>query len=274
MKPVTTAAEVLDALQRAKTGAANYRTNCFAAQPKLQSWIDHGELLGEFRDRVTFFARKDRDFWHWYFCAPDVGRLEREAAEWPFLRTERVAVDLVGTEANLRELLRVAGDAGFRPYARLLRLARASQPGQADAANEGSEVAYAEKADCQAVMNLLDTCFDRYADQLPMPYEIEAAIAARQVLVVKRDGTVGALLFFETQGLTSTIRYWVVAQRFRSHGFGSVLMRHYLTAQSAARRFILWVTADNENAVLKYRHYGYGPDGLVDHVLVNELIGP
>ena len=267
-------AEVLDAMQRAKAGAAAYCTNFFPTQPKLQGWIDHGELLGEFRDRSAFFARKDRDFWHWYFCAPDAGTLEREVAELPFLRTERVAVDLVGNEASLGDLLRVAGGAGFRPYARLLRLARAAQPGQGDTGDEGSEVTCADKADCPAIMELLETAFDRYADQLPMAYEIEAAIAARQILVVKREGALAALLFFETQGLTSTIRYWVVAERFRSHRLGSVLMRHYFAAQSAARRFILWVTAVNENAVLKYRHYGYNPDGLVDHVLVNELIRP
>jgi hypothetical protein len=51
-------------------------------------------------------------------------------------------------------------------------------------------------------------------------------------------------------------------------------LRHYFTAQSTVRRFVLWVTAANENAVLKYRHYGYNPDGLEDHVLVNKMIRP
>ncbi len=107
-----------------------------------------------------------------------------------------------------------------------------------------------------------------------MLYEIEAAIEARQILAVKCEGALAALLFFESQGFTSTIRYWVVAERFRSHRFGSALMRHYFAAQSAVRRFILWVTADNDNAVLKYRHYGYAPDGLIDHVLVNWIVHP
>jgi GNAT superfamily N-acetyltransferase len=120
-------------------------------------------------------------------------------------------------------------------------------------------------------MDLLECSFDRYADQLPMLYEIEVAIEAQQILAVKCGGALAALLFFESQGFTSTIRFWVVAERFRSHRFGSVLIRHYFAAQSAVRRFILWVTADNDNAVMKYRHYGYAPDGLVDHVLVNEM---
>jgi ribosomal protein S18 acetylase RimI-like enzyme len=129
-----------------------------------------------------------------------------------------------------------------------------------------------EGADRQAILDLLNRSFDHYADQIPMPYEIDAAIEGRQVLAIKADGALAALLFFETQGFTSTVRYWVVVDEFQSRGFGSALIRHYFAAQSAVRRFILWVTIDNENAVQKYRHYGYAPDGLADHVLVNSMI--
>jgi len=274
MSPVTTVAEVLAAIQGAKAGASGFCTNFFPAQAKLQGWIDHGELLGDFRDRSAFFARKDRDFWHLYFCVPDLATLQREITALPTLRTQRVAVDLVGSEESLGHLASVMESAGFRRQARLVRLVRASQPAQPQSSPDGTEVLWADKPDCQAIIDLIESSFDRYADQLPMPYEIDAAIAARHILTVKCDGTLAALLFFETQGLTSTVRYWVVAERFRSHRFGSALMRHYFAAQSAVRRFILWVTADNENAVLKYRHYGYSPDGLVDHVLVNEMIRP
>jgi ribosomal protein S18 acetylase RimI-like enzyme len=104
--------------------------------------------------------------------------------------------------------------------------------------------------------------------------EVQEAIESRQMLAIKHGGALAALLFFETQGLTSTVRYWVVAEKFQSRRFGSALMRYYFAAQSAVRRFILWVVADNKSAVEKYRHYGYVPDGLVDHVLANQLIRP
>jgi ribosomal protein S18 acetylase RimI-like enzyme len=133
-------------------------------------------------------------------------------------------------------------------------------------------VVWADIADRDGILGLLNRSFDPYADQIPTPYEIEAAIASRQILAIKCDGSLAALLFFETQGFTSTVRYWVVAEEFQSRGFGSALIRHYFAAQGAVRRFILWVTVDNDNAVQKYRHYGYQPDGLVDHVMVNSLI--
>ena len=274
MGPITATAQVFDAIRRAKAGAATFCTNFFPAPGKLQGWIDHGELLGELQERSAFFLRKDRDLWHLFFCAADVATLQREITALPCLRTERVAVDLVGNEAVLADLLNVVESAGFRRYARLLRLARTNQPGQPQPAADGVPVLYADKTDCQAIMDLLECSFERYADQLPMLYEIEAAVEVRQILAVKCEGALAALLFFESQGFTSTVRFWVVAERFRSHRLGSVLIRHYFATHSAVRRFILWVTADNDNAVLKYRHYGYAPDGLIDHVLVNGIVHP
>ena len=269
MSPLTTVAQVFDAVQQAKAGASAFCTNFFPAQGKLQAWINHGELFGELRDRSAFFLRNDRDFGHLYFCASDIATLQQHISALPCLKTERVAVDLVGREAALRELLNAVESGGFRPYTRLLRLARPGEPAQPPSAAEGAEVFYPERTDCQSILNLLESAFDRYADQLPALYELEAAMAARQVLAIKCDGALAALLFFETQGLTSTVRFWVVDPRFRSHRFGSALMRHYFAAHHSVRRFVLWVTAANENAVSKYRHYGYAPDGLVDHVLVN-----
>ncbi len=274
MGPISTLAEVFDAIQKVKAGASAFCTNFFPVQGRLQGWINHGELFCDLRAQSAFFLRKDRDFWHLYFCAPDWATLQREISALPGLRAERMSVDLVGTEESLGEALRTMGSVGFRRYGRLVRLARPSQAATPQPPADGTEVACAANADCQAIINLLESSFNRYADQLPMPYEIEAAIEARQILAARCEQNLAALLFFETQGFTSTVRYWVVDQRFRSHGFGSALMRHYFTAQSAVRRFILWVTADNEGAVQKYRHYGYAPDGLVDHVLVNEAIRP
>jgi hypothetical protein len=153
-------------------------------------------------------------------------------------------------------------------------MARSSQAGLPPVTADGLQVIYADAADRKGILELLDASFDPRADQLPTLPEIDTAIESRQMLAIKSNGAMAALLFFETQGFTSTIRYWVVAEQFRSRRCGGALMRYYLETQSAVRRFILWVVADNANAVQKYQHYGYAADGLVDQVLVNNLIRP
>ncbi|MGO9008543.1 MAG: N-acetyltransferase family protein [Bryobacteraceae bacterium] len=262
----------MEGIQGAKAGAAGYCTNFFPVRGKLQTWISHGELLSNVREGATFFLRKERDFWRLYFCAASPTLLQKEAAALPELKKERVVTDVVGTEAGGGAVLDALKSVGFRPYARLQRMAgaglrQASAPGTAE-----FEVGCAAKADGPAILNLIEETFDPYADQLPSLDEVEAAADLGHILVARRAEEIGGALFFETQGVASSIRFWVVAERFRALRAGSALMLHYLKTQSAVKRFTLWVNAGNTNAIRKYEHFGYAPDGLIDRILATQMV--
>ena len=272
MGPLATVGQVFDAIQTVKSNAPEFCTNFFPVQRKLQGWIDHGELFGEVHRGAAFFLRKDRDFWHLYFCAANKESLAREITGLPELKRDPVVVDLVGNEEVSNDLSNLLKPEGFRPYRTLYRMARISQSDSQPSHGGGTPINCAVSTDAPLIWELLGRAFDRYAEQLPTLYEIEAAIDSHQILTAKHNGTLAGLLFFETQGLTSTVRYWLVDEPFRAFRFGSALMQRYFAAQTAVRRFILWVLADNENAIQKYRHYGYAADGLVDRVLLNQII--
>lgn len=269
---VRTVDEVYAAIQKVKAAAPAFCTNFFPAKQKLQAWIEHGELTTGAGEGTAFFFRDDRDFQHFYFTGASVPALQREIVNLAVFKTHRVVTDLVGSEAVLGELLACLETSGFRRYSQLQRMARAAQPLAGNMPETGAPVVFANATDGTAVMELLENSFDHYADQLPTEYEIEAAIQAKQIFAIKCDGELAAILFFETQGFTSTVRYWVVGERFQSKRVGASLIRHYFATQGAVRRFVLWVTSDNNNAVNKYQHYGYKADGLIDHVLVNDMI--
>lgn len=265
--------EVFEATQKAKARApAFYYTNFFPGPMRLQGWIEQGELYGAASGGLALFLRKDRDFHHLYFCAADADELPAALRDLPAARSERLAVDLVGTEASLGPLLAVFGAAGFRPYACLCRMARMVEAGATPARPARKEIVYADPGDSAAILELLDRSFDRYAEQLPMHYEVKIAVEARQILLARLQGAIEGLLCFETHGLTSILRYWLVAERVRAQGLGSALLRTFLAMHGSVRRFILWVIANNQDATAKYSHYGFAPDGLVDQVLVNHLI--
>lgn len=272
MRPLATVGQVFDAIQTVKSNAPAFCTNFFPLQRKVQGWIDHAELFGEVLDGAAFFLRRDRDFWHLYFGAADKESLAREIAGLRELKSEPVVVDLIGNEAALNDVSNLLKPEGFKPYQTLYRMARISQADSGSSNAGGAPVDYAGSADAPVIWELLGRTFDRYAEQLPTLYEIEAAVDQHQILTAKQNGTLAGLLFFETQGLTSTVRYWLVDEPFRAFRFGSALMQRYFAAQAAVRRFLLWVVAGNEHAIQKYKHYGYAADGLVDRVLVNKII--
>jgi len=264
--------EVFDAMQQAKAGSPSFTTNFFPAQRKVQGWIARAEMLTERHDHAALFLRKDQDFWHLYFCAASPEALQRAINSSALVKTAPIVVDLVGNDPGIKGLITVLGAVGFRPYRRLFRMAKLISSSPIEDRADAPAVQFAEIFDSRAILDLIFQSLDRYAEQLPTPQEIESATANRQILAVKCDGELAGLLFFETQGLTSTVRYWLVAERFRARWFGAVLMRHYFAVHLKVRRFILWVMADNEDAIKKYRHYGFAPDGLVDQVLVNGMI--
>ena len=272
MQPVDTVNQIFTAIQQVKSNAAAFCTNFFPVPQKLQNWIDHGELFCEHHSEVAFFFRKDCDFWRIYFCATNAGELKREVMALPDVKSKSMVMDLIEREAAPDSLLPIMESTGFRLYTRLRRLAR---PGSLDSQLPSSgdlQPVYAGNDDTGAIFDMLNASFDHYAEQLPTIYEIGAAINNRQILTIKHVRTLAGLLFFETQGLTSAIRYWVVAEKFRTLRYGSALMRAYFAAHTAIQRFNLWVIADNQPAILRYQHYGYASDKLVDHVLVNKMI--
>jgi hypothetical protein len=272
MKLLRFYSEAGGAVSLAKANASAYCTNFFPAPHKLQDWIDHGEIFCKTGVGSALFFRKDRDFWHLYFCAATPASLQRALAELPMIWTEPMVIDLVGREAELGDLVGLLEGCGFRRYQHLFRMARIVAPVAPGAAPPDTRVTVAGQADCQPVLDLLLGSFDRRAEQIPMPYEIEAAVEAGQILVVHHNGALAGLLFFETQGLTSTLRYWLIGPEFRAQRFGSGLMHRYFADNPAVKRFLLWVIAINTDAIGKYEHYGFSPDGLVDHVLANERI--
>jgi hypothetical protein len=273
MRVVTSASEIGAAVSWAKADASGYCSNLFPSPQKFQDWIEHGELFYDQRDGVALFLRRDREFWRLYFCAGSPTLLQAAITALPILRVEPVVLDIVGQEQALADIVGMFESTGFRCYNRLYRMARNVQPGTLSAAvAPDPRVTLASKADCQSILDLLFQSFDSRAEQIPMLYEIEAAVESGQIWVVRCEVNLEGLLFFETQGLTSTLRYWLIAERFRTQRFGSGLMQRYFAGHPAVRRFLLWVIADNDNVIAKYRHYGFVQDGLVDQVMANEII--
>jgi hypothetical protein len=272
MDPVHNFEDVMDAIQRAKAGATDFRTNFFPAQPKLASWVARRELWGIVRDGASFFFRKDRDFWHFYFCVGNLPVLQREVALLSEMKYQRVVVDLIGSESANGEMGAALQSAGLRPYARLQRMSRAAWHEQSNVAPADFEIVHANKVDAPTILKLIECHFDRFSQQLPTLCELESAAQKDHILSAKLGDKIGAVLFFETQGLASIIRFWLVDINFRARRLGSALMLAYFATHDQVRRFTLWVNCNNEKAIQKYRHYGYESDGLVDQVLVSSMI--
>jgi ribosomal protein S18 acetylase RimI-like enzyme len=53
-------------------------------------------------------------------------------------------------------------------------------------------------------------------------------------------------------------------------GMGSLLLRSWLHKSSYSARQIFWVIQSNQNAIDKYKHYGFTEEDMIDIVLINK----
>lgn len=266
MNAITDAGWIEERIQKIKRGATSFVTNAFLMPGRVAAWIEAGELSGVESEAGLSLLRRDADFHHLYYFAADREALKQVLAALPSETRGTVVCDLVGRRSDVAAVLPLFEEGGFRPYVSLYRMTRMT-PRHAEA-TDVSDVQCAGQGDVQALNQILNTAFDRYAEQIPPLAEIVAAVGNATILVVTRDATIAGFLYYETAGRTATVRYWYVAPAYRNQGIASRLMRAFFERCGKVARTILWVKADNDNAIVRYNHLGFVAEDLVDEVVL------
>jgi D-alanine--poly(phosphoribitol) ligase subunit 1 len=271
LAPVTSLASVYESIREMKHEASGFLTNYFPVASRIQRWIDHGQLFMMKSKESVLFLRSDRSFFHLSFCTSSYANLENTLAQWTDSLRLQIVCDLIGVQADVDNLEKLFLRLGFRRYSLLRRLTKSM--GQADNSGAGdSRVGGAEIGDLDAILTILEASFDPLVDQFPARAEFEDAIQRRQILAARFQESLAGFLYFEKTGKTCIIRYWAIQEGLRNQGIGSALIRALFRECRDVKRCLLWVAAHNEDAIEKYFHYGFAPDGLVDSIVANQKV--
>ncbi|WP_028497884.1 GNAT family N-acetyltransferase [Microvirgula aerodenitrificans] len=263
MKLLTTPQEVQLIISEGKRSATHYITNFFPSREKLDMWLKNEELFEASRGAAALILRKSDDFFHVHFSAGAPAELQAALQDLP---AENLLVcDLVGSSEATAELVSVFEQAGFYKYRNLRRLVRVNS--RSTPSIRDKTVAVAREDEANAVHAILQHAFDRHSEQIPAFDELQAAARQGEIFVVRKNNDLAGFLYFQQQGVTASVRYWFVDERYRNEGIGSKLMHAFFDHTATAKRILLWVVEDNENAIAKYEHYGFAPDNLIDQVM-------
>ncbi len=268
MKPVTAAADVLQSIARVKSTGRGFGTNFFMPESAVAEAVSAGELFQLEGDGAVALVRRQESFDRVYYAASSpkaaaavLSRLSPSPAS--------LVADVVGREADTAPWIAACEQAGFSVYTRFHRMscsAPAVSPETPPPPGEAIHVA--TPAEAPELRQAIAAHFDPYAERIPSLDEVHRAAAAGSILVYREQSELAALLYFETQGVTTHLRYWLGLPAFRGRGYAHALMIHYLaSAVPAARRFILWVEESNRRAIPLYQRYGYARDGMSNAVL-------
>jgi GNAT superfamily N-acetyltransferase len=274
MESVTALPQLKEAFQRVKGKATNFTTNLFAQPEQVRTWIDRRCLFVRSSRGAILVFRRDRDFYHLYHVAADGHALGAALAGLRGLEPDgALAADLVGREPEVALLADVYASGGFRRYTSLVRMARIGGHGTRPDDYEDPGVLFACPDDAPTILAFLERLLDRFAEQVPELGDLEDAAAAGNILLAWHGQDLGGVLIQGTTGLTSVLRHWFVDDRRRGQGTGSRLIKTFFRLCRTSRRITLWVISDNENAIAKYRHYGFQAEPLIDQIMLRKVGG-
>jgi GNAT superfamily N-acetyltransferase len=256
---------LLESIGQVSRQAKEFTTSFFAAPQQIQGWIDRGVLFQVPRRECVLILRRSRDCSYVYHVAQSNESLARTLAMLNGGTTW--VAELVGRAEDTSGNARVYERQGFVERSTLFRMARTNEGSSSDTVND-AQVVFAQRADLDDVAEFFSQLLDPLVDHIPEKRDLELAIAAQQVLIVRRGGGVGGALIFETTGATSHLRYWYVRESLRGRGIGAQLQQKFLSLCRASRRIILWVARGNTGAIAKYEHYGFHKEEIADRIMV------
>jgi GNAT superfamily N-acetyltransferase len=256
-----------------KSRSREYTTNCFADPQLMEQWAREGQLSIVRSPGALLLLRRGDRVLHLFHSASDHVSLGNALQQLVRLAlNEPVSADLVGRSTEIETLKGTYSRCGFQPYKCLLRMTRIG-PLNAPPAVSETKVLSADRGQTAGVRKFLSQLLDPCSEQIPEMSDLERAAEQGQILIVREGRELGGVLIFKTVGQSSTLRYWFVDPRMRGKRIGALLMRSFLHRVSQCHRITLWVFADNEDAIMKYRHYEFNNDGLQDWIMLKTPTG-
>lgn len=240
-------------------------SNFYLDEERMAAWCRDGAFSLEQKGNTLFLVRRQRHFANVYFLSRSADALGKD---WKAFAAEngkgRWILDLLGPDPIRAPLEEAFFDAGFT---RLTVLQRMGRQTPADTLYPESGVEYAHPEDTFLIQALLEEYFDAETEQLPSVDEIYGWIKNGTVLVEKEKHSLLGFAIFDLRPATLHLRYWFVLPSVRGLGKGGRLLKSVLAAGAKTRRQYLWVKTDNENAIDRYRHYGFQFEAMKDVVM-------
>lgn len=259
---------IRDAMQSIKSGATGFSTSWFYSPEATQKLIDRQELQSLSCANTLLLFRKDRGFLHAYHISSDLDSLRAalQKLESTKLGMPLVA-DLIGRPKDIEKIQQLYSLQGFKDYRTLVRMSRITSPGDASIAIDPT-VLVASPSEAPAVLAFFEELLDPYSEQIPDLEQIQNACSAGNIVVIRNNSHLDGVLFYESTGVTTVLRYWFVAKDAQNKGVGARLIKTMFRRCSDGKRTLLWVFGDNDDAIGKYEHYGFRRDDMRDLIMI------
>ncbi len=240
-------------------------TNFFLDPVKHGLWIAKGDCYVERIDNTLFIIKESPKFWSVFYCSTTLDDLSHDLMSLMDKHSDvTMMFDIVGRDVQCQPVVELLLSKGCKEATSLVRMTRMTSLMEYTA--DGT-IRKATEEDIPVVSQLLHTYFNEQTEQIP--YDEELIDYARQghVLVCEEKGTIAGFLIYELNVSTLYLRYWFTHPDFRDKKVGSRLLRRFFDEGKDTKRQLFWVIRNNDNAIVRYKHYGFAEENMYDFVM-------
>lgn len=242
-----------------------FTTNFFLDKERHSVWIANGDCLTEMVGNTLFIIRLGEDFCNVFYSSTTLEQFSVDLSFFLSLHADQTMMfDVVGRDNQCQLLVEDMKRLGGKVTTSLVRMTRISDP--LDYLPD-SNIRKATETDIPQVSHLLHAYFNARTEQIPYVEELCSYASQGHVLLYEDHGQVAGFLIYEKTNTTLYLRYWFTRPEFRNSGVGSRLFRQFFEEGKDTKRQLLWVIRTNENAIKRYRHYGFHEENMFDYVL-------
>lgn len=257
--------EIQTLIAEVRNKRKGFITNFYLDEFKHNIWIQKGDFFYETIGQTTFLVKKSATFCNLFYNSITVEALINDLNDFKAQHPDLVAmVDIVGRDAQCEPLITAMSEQGFTEATSLVRMNRITE--SMDYQSDDS-IAIATAEELNEIHNLLHRFFDEKTEQIPYLDELQTYAKEGHILVCHENDRLAGFIIYEINATTLYLRYWFTHPDYRDKKVGSRLLRRFFEEGKNTKRHLLWVICTNENAIKRYRHYGFKSENMYDYVI-------
>lgn len=240
-------------------------TNFFLDPVKHGLWIIKGDCYTEYIGSTLFIIKQSPTFWNIFYCSTTLDDFTLDLSEF-IARHSAITMmfDIVGRDVQCQPMVKLFRKIGCKEATSLVRMTKMTSP--MEYATDSS-IRQATESDIPMVSQLLHVYFDERTEQIPYDEELLESASQGHVLVCEEENKIAGFLIYELTTTTLYLRYWFTHPDYRDRKVGSRLLRRFFEEGKDTKRQLFWVIRTNENAIVRYRHYGFVEENMFDYVM-------
>lgn len=243
------------------------KTNFFMTESQFNQLLSENKIIVFKTEKACFLLTDDFGFKRMYFIVSNALELN------PFLEyltanyQSEISVETAGNSNYLQEIKETFLQNGFFEYSSMVRMSKIRNEKE-ELNFENIHLLTIDKK--EEFHSLYKKYFDKFVERIPTSEEIDAFIENKSAYYFSDNNEIQGFIVFEIYGIISHLRYWFVHPNYREKKIGSKLIQLFFNIGENVKRELFWVIESNENAIKRYKHFGFVEEDMHNLILINK----